>query len=352
MYCTPSCHSDRHGVGVLDALGDGLDAAACARPRPSASTRCCCCGLAGQALHQRAVDLDEVERRAARAASADRARRRSARARSGSPACAGPRSAPASAARMVAAISSVTWRHRRCGSACVALQLRVEPVEEGAVAHAVARQAHEQQVGLALAANDSDAPTTQRSMFFSRSLRSAAAHELRGQHLLALLDRACAPARRTCLWSSPCRLAIGCCTRRKRFSISAALMCLHPDLVVGLHARVGVGVVGRDDLVAAAVAAAARGIRSRPATTASSCGLRPAPRQPDGAGGRDRLVVDAATWRCTRASNRSAPGLEVVRVAALESARKRTPPKRPATSLGAASPSAGAPTPRPPLRWR
>ena len=55
-------------------------------------------------------------------------------------------------------------------------------------------------------------------------------HELRGQHFLPCC-RACAPARRTCCGSSPSRLAIGCWTSRKRFSISADLMCAHPDAV-------------------------------------------------------------------------------------------------------------------------
>ena len=91
----------------------------------------------------------------------------------------------------------------------------------------VARQAHEHAAAACAAAqNDIAAPITQRSMFFSRSLRSAAGDELRRQHFLALCRRACAPAGRTSPRSSPIRLAIGCCTRRKRFSISAALMCL------------------------------------------------------------------------------------------------------------------------------
>ena len=83
--------------------------------------------------------------------------------------------------------------------------------------------------GLFEAANDSDAPTTHRSMFFNRSFRSAAAMNSAGRTSLP-----CESIMRTSTsniaGSSPCRLATGCCTRRKRFSMRAALMCFTQTL--------------------------------------------------------------------------------------------------------------------------
>ena len=78
--------------------------------------------------------------------------------------------------------------------------------------------------GFFCAANDSEAPTTQRSMFFIRSLRAAAAMNSEGSTSLPWLS-IMRTSTSNMPGSSPCRLAIGCCTRRKRFSISAALMC-------------------------------------------------------------------------------------------------------------------------------
>ena len=81
------------------------------------------------------------------------------------------------------------------------------------------------QAALRLAANDIEAPITQRSMFFIKSLRSAAAMNSAGSTSVP-----CSSSMRTSTsnmpLSSPSRLAIGCCTSRKRFSISALLMCL------------------------------------------------------------------------------------------------------------------------------
>ena len=74
----------RHGVGVLDALGDGLDVVLARAASTRARTRSCSLRVAGQALHERAVDLHEVERHRLEHADADRAPSRSSRARSGS----------------------------------------------------------------------------------------------------------------------------------------------------------------------------------------------------------------------------------------------------------------------------
>jgi hypothetical protein len=77
---------------------------------------------------------------------------------------------------------------------------------------------------LRLAQKDIDAPITQRSMFFIRSLRSAAAMNSAGRTSVP-----CSSSMRTSTsnmpLSSPRRLAMGCCTSRKRFSIKALLMC-------------------------------------------------------------------------------------------------------------------------------
>jgi len=106
----------------------------------------------------------------------------------------------------------------------------VEPVDESTRPLAVSYGgAHDRQPGLRCAANDREAPTTQRSMFFSRSLRSAAAMN----PTAALLALGVDLRTRTSKHSRVIALQTGhrCCTSRKRFS-SSRLDVFDPYLVV------------------------------------------------------------------------------------------------------------------------
>ncbi len=73
------------------------------------------------------------------------------------------------------AMLSVIWKQMRFGS-CLPFASCVFSQSMNALSTTLSRDRRtNRQPGLALAANDSEAPTTQRSMFLSRSLRSAAA---------------------------------------------------------------------------------------------------------------------------------------------------------------------------------
>ena len=67
------------------------------------------------------------------------------------------------------------------------------------------------------------APTTQRSMFFMRSVRDAAVRNSDGSTSWPR-SSSMRTTRSNMDRSSPTRLAIGCCTRRKRFAIRADLI--------------------------------------------------------------------------------------------------------------------------------
>ena len=108
---------------------------------------------------------------------------------------------------------------------------------------------------LRLAANDIEAPITQRSMFFIKSLRSAAAMNSAGTPRCPVRP-ACAPARRTC----PCPRPAGSRSAAAPAGIvlhQGALDVFDPNLVIGLYARVGVGLVDRVHLISAEFAPAA-----------------------------------------------------------------------------------------------
>jgi len=102
----------------------------------------------------------------------------------------------------------------------------VEPVHEGRILRVSLERRTNRQPGLRCAAKDREAPTTQRSMFFNRSLRSAAAMNSEGSTSLP-----CVSTMRNEDIEHSGVVALQAGDRlfvrsRKRFSISAALMCL------------------------------------------------------------------------------------------------------------------------------
>ncbi len=124
-----------------------------------------------------------------------------------------------------AATSSRTWNTMRAGSIFTFFRLSVSQPGNAGSASVSCDSRTNRAPGFFAAQNDIAAPTTQRSTFFMRSLRSAAGMNTEGS-----TSWPCSSSRRRSTSymprSSPTRLAIGCCTRRKRFSIRAALMCL------------------------------------------------------------------------------------------------------------------------------
>ena len=123
------------------------------------------------------------------------------------------------------ATSSVICRHKRPGSASV--DLSCVSSHCGSVGStALSRDSRtNSRSGLRLEANESEAPMTQRSMFFISSLRAAAGRNSDGSTSLPWAS-SMRIATSKIFWSPPDSEAIGCCTRRKRFSINAAFMCL------------------------------------------------------------------------------------------------------------------------------
>ena len=126
-------------------------------------------------------------------------------------------------ARYSVATCSLTWNTMRCASTRVAFSWFCSHGSSDLSRTESFDSRTNSWLTLRLAQNVIDAPMTQRSMFFIRSLRSAAAMNSDGS-----TSWPCSSTMRTSTSnmprSSPIRLAIGCCIRRKRFSISAARM--------------------------------------------------------------------------------------------------------------------------------
>ena len=123
-----------------------------------------------------------------------------------------------------AATSSVTWKHSRLGSSpSVDNCTRNQGTSE--VSSALAREMRtNRQPGFVRSAKRAAAMITQRSISETRSLRSAAAMNSEGS--TSLPERSSMRTSMSNMASPPpARLAIGCCTRRKRLSASAALRC-------------------------------------------------------------------------------------------------------------------------------
>ena len=185
MYCTPSCHST-----AMVLASSTRSAMVSILRRVAASTSfltrvCISVSLASACTSAPSIFTKSSSMSASRPCGVAAASRRP-RGRSGSPACAGTLPAGAADSTWLAATDSGTWKHRRCGSAWLERSAR-RASSRNVVSLTVSFESRtNRQPGFLCAANDSDAPTTQRSMFFRRSLRSAAAMNSAGQHLLAL----------------------------------------------------------------------------------------------------------------------------------------------------------------------
>ncbi len=137
------------------------------------------------------------------------------------------------------------------------LELQLEPLRQAAVQHALARQSHEQRIGLALA-NEGQRRTEHPAVdVLEQIVARRGGHELGWQYFLALrIEHADRDVE---------HLFIAAGQRRDRLlhqSEAVFHQCrldvAHPDLVVGLNARVVVGTIDRGHLAAAVLAGAAQ----------------------------------------------------------------------------------------------
>ncbi len=217
----------------------------------------------------------------------------------------------------LAATSSVAWKQTRCGSA------RVERMCPSSHSTKVASRAvsfesrTKRHCGRRCAAKASEAPTTQRSMFFSRSLRSAAAMNSDGSTSLPCgIDHADqhVPHLRVIALQARHRLL----RQAEPVLHERGLDVLDPHLIVRLDAVLDVGPPGCQRLVAAlldALGASLDGI-GHDGVELGFAGRHD--RQAHRARDRDRLLVDAHEVLLHARQELFAPRLNIVLVAALE----------------------------------
>src|SRR5213080_3283984 len=184
MYCTPTCHS----TAMVLASSTRSPMVWMLRLRAASTsvrTRSCSCGSAASSWMMvpaiftksscRASSMPALSRPEPKPSSAKRKRR--------------ARSTAVSAltcARWLAALSSVIWKHSRCGSARLE-QVIVEPLEKARVAHGLLRQAHEQTLGFPLRRERQRRADHPAVDALEQIVARGGRHELRRQHFPALV---------------------------------------------------------------------------------------------------------------------------------------------------------------------
>ena len=148
-------------------------------------------------------------------------------------------------------------------------------------------------------------------------------HEFRGQHFLALvIEHAHQHVEHVRIFALQARHRL--LHEAEAVLHERRLDVLDPDLVVGLHARVGVGLVEMEDLVAALAAAAAHGFDD---VGDDRVDVRAGGRHGGEADGAARVQRFSArrsnVLSLKRASTCFGPGFDVVRIAALEQREER-----------------------------
>ena len=137
-------------------------------------------------------------------------------------------------------------------------ELGLEPLDEAVVEHAVARQAHEQAAGLGLRGERQRRADHPAIDVLEQVVAFGRGHEIRGQHFLALvIEHAHQHVEHVRVFALQARHRL--LHQAEAVLHERRLDVLDPDHVVGLHARVGVGLVEMEDLVAALAAPAAHG---------------------------------------------------------------------------------------------
>ena len=243
-------------------------------------------------------------------------------------------SCAAAAFMYCSAMLSVIWKQMRSGSCVPIGELGLEPLGEAVVEHAVARQAHEQAARLRLRGERQRRAHHPAIDVLEQVVALGRGHELRGQHFLALvIEHAHQHVEHVRILALQARHRL--LHQAEAVLHERGLDVLDPDLVVGLHARVGVGLVEMEDLVAALAARAARTASITSATMASM--LEPA----GGTVVRPMVQLECSVFCPTvevlslkRASTASAQASTSCVLPRSSSARNETPANRPAMSLG------------------
>ena len=157
------------------------------------------------------------------------------------------------------ASSSVTWMHRRFGSILRDVQLGLEPADQALVEDRVLRDAHEDAGRLAVRGERHRGADDPAVDVLHQVVALGGGDEFRRQHLIALfVEHANQHVEHALVLAEQARDRL--LHEPEAVLHQRALDVLDPDLVVGLHARVGVGLVDRVHLIAAELAAAARGV--------------------------------------------------------------------------------------------
>ena len=201
-------------------------------------------------------------------------------------------------------------------------ELGLEPLGEAIVEHAVAREADEEATRLAFGGKRQRCPHHPAVDVLQQVVALGRGHELRGQDFLALVvEHAHQHVEHVRVFALKARHRL----------LHQAEAVLHergfdvfdPDLVVGLHARVGVGLVEMEDLVAALAAPGAHGgdhigddgIDARAGGRNGS--------EADGAARVQSLLSDGRRTFAEARQHGVRPRFHVVRIAALEQREER-----------------------------
>jgi predicted porin len=249
---------DGHGVGIFDALGDGLDLLLRReldqRADPLLQLR-----VAGQALDDGAVDLDEVERHRFQHAVRIAAR---AEAVDGEP--------EAAFAQRIR--QGLDLREVLRGCPIVHLEAQalwigaarahvvVEPVNESGVPRRFLGEAHKQAARLALRGEGEGGTDDPAVDVLEQVVALGGGHELRREDLLALRVHH-ADQHVEHFGVIAMQAGYRLLYQPEAVLHQGGLDVFDPDLVVRLHARVGVGLVGGHHLIAAAVTPAHAGVQ-------------------------------------------------------------------------------------------
>ena len=196
-------------------------------------------------------------------------------------------------------------------------QLGVEPADQALVEYRVLRYAHENAGRLAVGGKRHRGADHPAVDVLHQIVALGGGDELRGQHLVALfVEHAHQHVEHALVLAEQARDRL--LHQPEAVLHQRALDVLDPDLVVGLYAGIGVGLVDRVHLIAAELAPAARGV-DRVGDRGGDVGIggwqQP---QAHGDGGGEVLLVEHEGMFVDALDDVLGPGLHVARGAALE----------------------------------
>ena len=230
------------------------------------------------------------------------------------------------------ASSSVTWKHRRFGSIFSDRSWVSSQASSALVEHRVLRDAHEDARGLAVRGEGHRGADHPAVDVLHQIIALGGGDELGRQHLVALfVEHAHQHVEHALVLAEQARDRL--LHQAESILHQGALDVLDPDLVVGLHARVGVGLVDDVHLVAAELAPAPGGA-DRIGDRGADVGICRR-QQPQTHRDRGRRVFSSKANMCslTRLTTFSAQVSTSRAVPRSSSTSKPLPPKRPQISV-------------------